>query len=165
LRTLSRDAVETTPGVSKARFRAMTLIDMLLRLGCVLVAWMVVYAHLLWLATLRVIGCDVDGDALWRLLLGFAPFAIAGTLCFDLLRPLEDIHRTLRWASAPLVVLVPLCLTAVWPTWQRATVDGLSICATIPAAWWEALWAPAQVVTLAVISVMAWLVWWPKSPT
>lgn len=143
---------------------SMPLIDMLLRLGCVMVAWMVVYAHLLWLATVRVIGCDVDGDALWRLLLGFAPIAVGFTLCFDLLRPLEDIHRTLRWASAPLLVLVPLCLAAVWPTWQRATVDGLSICATLPAGWWEALWAPTQLATLAVISTMAWRVWRTKPP-
>jgi hypothetical protein len=140
----------------------MTLIDLLLRLGCVLVAWMVVYAHLLWLATVRVIGCDVDGDALWRLLLGFAPFAAAFTFCFDLLRPLEDIHRMLRWATAPLVLLVPLCLRAIWPTWQRATLDGLSICANAPAAWWEALWAPVQLLTLAVIGIMAWRVWRPR---
>lgn len=140
----------------------MSLIEMLLRLGCVMVAWMVVYAHLLWLATARVVGCEGDGDALWQLLLGFAPFAVAFTLCLDLLRQLPDIHRTLRWAAAPLVLLAPLCLAAIWPIWRRATIDGLAICSDAPAVWWQSAWAPLQLLTLLIIGAMVWRLWRPR---
>ena len=134
----------------------MSFAEVLLRLGTALVAWMVVYAYLLWLAALRVSGCDADGDALWRLLLGFAPVAAALSPLVGATRPLADVHRILRWASAPLLLLVPLAAVAIWPTWQRATVAGLDVCAAAPADAWQVWWAPAQLLAVLVILVVVW---------
>jgi hypothetical protein len=134
----------------------MTFAEVLLRLGTALVAWMVLYAYLLWLATLRVSGCDADGDALWRLLLGIAPLAVMLSPLVGASRPLIDVHRILRWGSLPLLLLVPLAVAAVWPTWERATLGGLDVCSDLPAAAWQVWWAPLQVTALLALAVIVW---------
>jgi hypothetical protein len=58
---------------------AMRFSDVFLRLGCALVAWMVLYAHFIWLAALGGIGCGPDGDELHKVLLALAAFMLAGT--------------------------------------------------------------------------------------
>ena len=135
----------------------MSVPEVLLRLGCVLVAWMVVYTHCIWLATLGRIGCGPDGDEMWRLLLGFAPITIGFTLLLSAMRRLPEIARILRWAALPLLVLVPVAALPVISAFKSTTFGGMPICHNIAA--WHAWWAPGQFITLVIISVAAIRAW------
>ena len=135
----------------------MSIPEVLLRLGCVLVAWMVVYTQCIWLATLRTIGCGPDGDEMWRLLLGFSPFAIGFAVLLTAIHALPEIARILRWAALPLVVLVPLAALPVMSALNATTFGGDPICGD-PAAW-HRWWAPVQIVTLVSISFAAIRAW------
>jgi ABC-type molybdate transport system permease subunit len=75
--------------------------EVFLRLGVALVAWMMLYAHVVWLAALHAMGCGPDGDELHRLLLGLAPLTCGFALLLHMTRPFADIHRILRWLGAP----------------------------------------------------------------
>ncbi len=132
---------------------------MLLRLGTALVAWMVVYTHLIWLATLRIIDCGSDGDELWRLLLGFAPIAVGMSLLLTNTRALPTIHVIVRWFALPLLLFVPLAAIPVWNAFTLTTLGGESICRVIPAPWWHGLWAPVQALTLMWIVWATWRAW------
>lgn len=140
----------------------MSVIEALLRLGCSMVAWMVIYTHCIWLATLRVTGCT-DGDELWRLLLGFAPITLLFCLLLGSSHKLVEVHRILRWFATPLVILIPLGLVTIWPSLLTSSIDGQAICATDATALeagtvtpsWHIWWAPLQIGTLICISVTA----------
>ncbi|MGE0624178.1 MAG: hypothetical protein AB7I04_05495 [Pseudomonadales bacterium] len=137
----------------------MSLIEMLLRLGCALVAWMVVYTYCLWLAVLRVTGCGSDGDEFWRLLLGFAPFAAGFSLLLGASKRMPELHRILRWGWVPLVLLVPLALIPVWTTFAAVNLAGEGICSPSAGGLWQRLWAPLQVTTLTVVVVFTARAW------
>ena len=132
---------------------------MFLRLGCSLVGWMVVYAYCLWMATLRVIGCGVDGDEFWRLLLAFAPIALGFAALIGVSARLPSIHQILRWGFVPLLLLVPLGVLSAWPTFDVVNLQGKGICSAAPSASWQQWRAPAQFVTLLLISAAAWRAW------
>ncbi|MEQ8483181.1 MAG: hypothetical protein RIB46_02345 [Pseudomonadales bacterium] len=134
----------------------MSFAEVALRLGTCLVAWMVIYAYLLWVAVLRVSGCDADGEALWRLLLGVAPAAALAAGLVGLTRPISEVHELLRWGRLPLLLLLPLSLAGIWPTFERVTVSGLAICGPGPAPIWQAWWAPLQLLALTAVIVIAW---------
>lgn len=136
----------------------MSLAEMLLRLGCTMVAWLMIYTHLLWLATLRVVSCNSEGDAMWRLLLGFAPIALGFSLLLTLSRRLPAAHETLRWAAAPLIVLVPLALLAIWPAFIGSTMADQPIC-NGPMRAWHNWWAPIQFASICALSFMAYRAW------
>jgi hypothetical protein len=137
----------------------MSLPEMLLRLGTALVAWMVLYTHLIWLATLRMIECSSDADELWRLLLGFAPITIGLSMLLTNTRVLQEVHQIIRWFAAPLVLLVPLAAIPVWTALRLTTFGGESICLINPTPWWHNLWAPAQAFTLLWIVWAVWRTW------
>jgi len=122
----------------------------LLRLGCSLVAWMVLYTHCIWLATLRVVGCGPDGDELWRLLLGFAPIALGFSFLISAIQQQREVAQIMRWLAAPFVLLIPLAIWPVITTFTATTLDSESICNTH--AWWHTWWAPVQLLTLGVIT-------------
>ena len=107
----------------------MSLIEVLLRLGCSLVGWMVIYTHCIWTATLAVVGCDPDGDHLWRLLFGFTPLVLGFCFLLNTTHKIPEVHRILIWLSAPLILLVPLAIRGILPTLAGSTVDGGPICA------------------------------------
>ena len=134
----------------------MRLIEVLLRLGVSLVGWMIIYTHCVWTGTLTATGCGADGDALWRLLLGFAPITIGFCLLLNVSAKLHSVHPTLRWLAAPLVFFIPAALWAIWPTFVGATLEGQSICPGDPVMAWHFWWAPAQ---LAVFGIILWSVW------
>jgi hypothetical protein len=137
----------------------MGLGEFVLRLGASLVAWLVVHAHLVWLATLLALGCGPDGDQLWRLLLGSAPVAGGFSCLFGAVRAVPGLASSLRWLALPLVVLVPAGLVAAHDAFATATLGGRALCAEAPAALWERLWAPVQFGALAVIASMALRAW------
>lgn len=119
---------------------------------------MVVYAHCIWLGTLRVIGCGPDGDELWRLLLGFVPFAVGFAFLLTAIRRLLDVARILRWLAIPLLALIPLAAIPVVSALLTTTLGSQPICGD-ELAWWHTSWAPVQIVALAIIAWRAYLAW------
>ena len=70
----------------------MRFAEVFLRLGCALVARMMLYAHFVWLAALRSVGCGPDGDELHRLLLLLVPATVGFALLLRVTRPLEGLR-------------------------------------------------------------------------
>ncbi|MEE4283624.1 MAG: hypothetical protein V2I41_16910 [Pseudomonadales bacterium] len=137
----------------------MSLPEMLLRLGTGLVAWLVIYTHLIWLGTLRIIGCNSDADELWRLLFGFAPIVFGFSWLLLNTKKLPEVHQIIRWFVLPLFLLVPLALIPIWQALSQTTLGGEAICSINPVPWWHKSWAPVQIVTVAWIVVMCWRAW------
>jgi hypothetical protein len=129
--------------------------ELLLRLGCALVGWLIVFTHILWLATSRVVECGSDGDEFWRLLLAFAPVAIAFGFLLPLTRKIAGVHQTLRWAAAPLALISPLAMLAVIKIYSTVNLAGAGICSAEPASW-HSWWAPVQGIALIAIGILAW---------
>lgn len=129
---------------------------MLLRVGCSLVGWMVIYAHFLWLATLRVVGCSQDGDEFRRLLFGLAPIAFGFSCVIGVSRKLPSIHLILRWGFLPLAVLIPLALWPSWTTFVSVNIDGHGICTLESQGVWQPVWAPLQLLVLVGIATFVY---------
>jgi hypothetical protein len=132
----------------------MRFAEVFLRLGSVLVAWMVLFAYVLWLAVMHITGCGPDGDEMPRVLLGMAPLATAAAFALRSTRSLPEIHRMLRWLGLPLCVLLLLSLRSVWGVFTRVHLDGLGICSASNVAPWELAWVAIQVLALAVIAFL-----------
>ena len=132
--------------------RPTSLIEVLLRLGCNLVAWMIVYTHCLWLATLRITSCEAASDEFWRLLLGFAPVAIGFSFLLGAMNKMPEIARILRLLGVPMVVLLPLAAWPVFSALVTSTIGSAPICG-IEIVGWHFWWAPAQLATLAFITI------------
>ena len=137
----------------------MRFAEVFLRLGCSLVAWLVLYTYFVCLAALHAMGCGPDGDEMHQLLLGIAP--IAGGLAFMLRMtgPFPEIHRILSWLGVPLALLLPFVLNNIWIVFSKTSVHGLSICTGDAPARWQILWAPAQLIAVIVISLLVIRVW------
>ena len=116
------------------------------------------YTHTLWLAIVDDVGCGPDGDALYRLLLGFLPMTFLFGLLLGVSRKVTSVHGMLRWGAAPLVLLVPLAIASVWPTLMASTLGDAPICSDIVSTWHK-WWAPLQLVILAYISLQAYRAW------
>jgi hypothetical protein len=137
----------------------MQFAEVFLRLGSALVAWMVLYAHILWLAALYAMGCGPDGDEMHRLLLGLAPFTIGMAVVLRATRPLAEIHSMLRWLSIPLLLLTPFAIRSTWAVFQRVNGETLQICGQGAASSWETLWPAVQLLVLIVVAYMVVKVW------
>ena len=137
----------------------MRFAEVLLRLGTSLVAWMMLYAHFLWLAALYALGCGPDGDEMHRLLLGLAPFSCGFAFLLRVTRPLADIHSILRWLGVPLLLLLPFAIRSVWQVFQSVNVEASAICAADTPTTWQSLWAPVQLITLLLVTYMVIKVW------
>ena len=130
----------------------MRFAEVFLRLGTSLVAWMMLYAYIVWLAALNSLGCGADGDEMHRLLLGMAPVACGFVFLIGATRAMSEVHSTIRWLAGPLLLLGPVALTGVWKVFIRANVESLSICSNNDAAMWERAWAPAQLFAFVLIA-------------
>jgi hypothetical protein len=137
----------------------MRFSEVFLRLGCALVAWMVLYAHFVWLAVLGNIGCGPDGDELHRVLLGLAPVTIGCAFLLRMTRPLEEIHRILRWLGLPLAAFMLAGAYHVFLISRSVYVTGLGICSTGNGAAWHQFWGVAQSLAVVVSAVMIIRVW------
>ena len=137
----------------------MRFAEVFLRLGSALVAWMMLYAHMLWLAASRVMGCGPDGDELHLLLLGLAPFACGFAFLLQATRPFNEIQRMLRWLSAPLVLLLPFALAGVWTVFKEVSLQSTAICTHEVPVLWQQIWAPVQLITVSLVVVMVVRVW------
>ena len=132
----------------------MKFAEVFLRLGSSLVAWMMLYAYVLWLATLNTLGCGPDGDEMHRLLLGMAPAAFGFALLLRVTRSMPEVHSIIRWLAAPLLLLMPLALMSIWKVFARADVESLSICSNNAAVLWERAWAPVQLLSIILIAYL-----------
>ena len=137
----------------------MRFSEVLLKLGVSLVSWIVLYAHILWLAVAGKVGCGPDGDEVFRVLLGLVPLTLLCTWLLKATRSLGEVHRTLLWASLPLLLLSPFAMKAVAMVASGVNLHGRSICTAELPSWWEQIWAPAQLLVLvfaAIIIVRMW---------
>lgn len=137
----------------------MQFSEVFLRLGCALVAWMMLYAHFVWLAALGNIDCGPDGDELHKLLLGLVPVTIGFTFLLRTTRPLEEIHRILRWLSVPLAPLMLAGTYHVLVISREVYATGQGICSPGAAPTWHQLWGPAQLLAIIVSAAMILRAW------
>ena len=122
-------------------------------------AWMMLYAHVLWLAALYAIGCGPDGNEIHRLLLGLVPVTVGFAFLLRVTRPFAEIHSILRWLAIPLLLLLPFALRSLWQILQSVNVDASAICESGAPETWQTLWAPIQLLTLLLVSYMVAKVW------
>jgi len=137
----------------------MRFAEVFLRLGTSLVAWMMLFAHFLWLAALYVMECGPDGDEMYRLLLGLAPFTCFFALLIRVTRPFADIHRMLRWLAIPLLILLPFSMRSIWRVVRSVGADSTTMCSSAEPVIWQQIWAPAQVITLLFVIYGVLRVW------
>lgn len=137
----------------------MRFSEVLLKLGVSLVGWIVLYAHILWLAVAGKLGCGPDGDEVFRVLIGLAPLTLICIWLIRATRSLGDVHRTLLWASLPLLLLLPFALRAVYNVAAKVNFHGTSVCSGATPAIWEIAWAPVQLVVLIVAAVVITRMW------
>ncbi|MEZ5597605.1 MAG: hypothetical protein R3E84_14665 [Pseudomonadales bacterium] len=137
----------------------MSIAEALLRLGAALVAWLCLYAWVLWLATLRVISCAADGDHLWAVLFGFASAMLPLAGLTRATRPLDDIHSLLGWFRWPLLILALLAIPPLLSAWLGSTLDSQPVCPSAAPAAWHFWWAPAQTVVMLGVAVILWRSW------
>ena len=128
----------------------MRFAELILRLGTALVAWMMLFAHMLWLAVVSRIDCGPDGTEIHAVLLGLAPVAVVFAALLPVVRPLIDVHRILRWLAVPWILLLPLSMLSIRQVHAAVGSGDTGICG-VTAAFWHAAWAPAQLVTVVVV--------------
>jgi hypothetical protein len=134
----------------------MGVAELLLRLGCSLVAWLVLYAHCVWIAAWGAID-RAGGSTPWRVLFWWTPVVVVFGVLLRVGFAVPGVGRVLR---LPLVLLVPLLLLAgrgLSTTRVTVNVDGGSICDIGPmlAAWW----APVLFATLLFIAAVGLQAW------
>ena len=129
----------------------MRFAEILLRLGCNLVGWMIIYSHCIWLAVIPQIGCGPDGDEIFRLSLGFSPIAIGAALLLGLAHKLPTVVGYLKWLALPLILLVPLTVSPILAALETTTFGSMGLCESIAASGWQRAWAPIQIMTLFII--------------
>lgn len=132
----------------------MRFAEVFLRLGCSLVAWMILATWVLWLAALHEMACGPDGDHMHQLLLWLAPLALVATVVQRVTRPFADTHRLLTNLGIPLALLLPFALRNVWGAFSRTALAEQSLCSAAPPESWQLMWAPAQA---AILAGVAWM--------
>jgi hypothetical protein len=133
--------------------------EVFLRLGASLVAWMMLFAHFLWLAAVYVMECGADGDEMYRLLLGLAPLTCGFALLLRVTRPYVEVHSMLRWLAVPLLLLMPFALRSIWQAFRNVNINSSPLCANTEATAWQQLWAPIQLVTLVFVCYLVVKLW------
>ncbi len=85
----------------------MRFSEVLLRLGCHLVGWLIIYSHCIWLAVIPQIACGPEGEELYRLSLGISPLVIGAALLLGLANKLTSVVAYLKWLAVPSGKLCP----------------------------------------------------------
>ena len=137
----------------------MRLAEVFLRLGCALVAWMVLYAHAVWLAALGRIGCGSEGDELHMVLLALVPFVIVSAFLLRMTRPLPGIDSFLRWLGVPWAVLASMGIYHSLTIARAVHISGRAICSDTGATGWHMIWVPAQLLGLGIAAAMIIRIW------
>lgn len=130
---------------------SMRFSEVFLRLGTGLVAWIILLTYFIWLGVVGQVGCGPDGDAIHRLVLGVAPFALIAAFLLRMTLALPDVHSILRWGIVLLALLVPSAVMAVWRVAENVWMNERGICGPDAPAVWETVWPFAQIVVIAVV--------------
>lgn len=128
----------------------MRLSEVFLRIGSTLAAWMVIYAYFIWLAVVPRVECGVDGDEIYRLLMGMAPFAVGASFLLGASRPFADIHSMLRWLGLPIAGFLLLAAPVIWQTFLTVNLGGGAICDGVLESGWQSYWAPVQFIAVCL---------------
>ncbi len=137
----------------------MRLSEVLLRVGCALVAWMLLFTHYVWLAATRQIDCAADSGEMYRLLLMLLPFTLAAAFFIRMTRPFDEVHRLLRWLALPLAALMLLGAYSVWLFARGVYFLKLAPCQVGDLQTWHFVWAPAQAAAILVTTLAIARVW------
>ena len=133
-----------------------------LRLGLRLVAYLLLFVHLAFVAAVPSLKCSGDNPDIWQLTFYLAPLTLVFALLLLASRPLKTVVQTLRWGCVPLVVLVPLALIGTLPTFSATTLGGAPICPGVSAysnLVWQQGWGPVQLGLIAIIAIQATRYW------
>lgn len=128
----------------------MRFAEVFLRLGTALVAWMVVTGFFLWLAVAGRVGCDADGDQLYRVLGFVAPVAACISLLLSATKPLGEVHQILRWLGVFPLLIMPFALGTLWSAANLTLVAGKAFCSPADAPLWQTLWPGVQSLSMAL---------------
>ena len=137
----------------------MKFAEVFLRMGTALVAWMMLFTHFVWLGVLYVTECGPDGDEMYRLLLGLAPFTVGFAVALRVTGAYPEIHAMLRWLAIPLALLAPFCLRTIFSVVNSVNIQGAAVCTDGEAPLWLQIWAPLQLVTVCIVLYMAVRTW------
>jgi len=134
-----------------------------LRLGLTMVAYMVIFSHLLMLALVPQTKCTGgDGADIWVAVFALSPLTFIFTLLLLSARPLHSVVQILKWGCLPLVILVPLALIGTLPIFSSTTLGGAPICPGISAysnLVFQQAWGPLQLGLIALIAIQATRFW------
>jgi hypothetical protein len=143
----------TRPEIHSGMLSDMQFSEVLLRLGCNLVGWLIIYSHFIWLGVIPEVGCGTEGAELYRLALASCPVVILASILLGLAHRLTAVVDYLKWLALPLIVLIPLSISPIAGAMETATLGALDFCGLVPAADWQRAWAPVQIATLTIIII------------
>lgn len=145
----------------------MSFAEIVLRLGVTFVAWLVIYMHLIMLLVLRFAQCPEVSA--WRVTLVSGAFAFGGALALTYGHGVRGAAAAFRNFALPLIVILPWATWVCLPFLSGTTFGGNALCAVLQDTGtstasqpWQKVWAPAQLVVLAIIAVSAWRAWTEK---
>jgi len=127
----------------------MSFSEIILRVGCTLVAWLFAVGHGVLLLTISRMPCgDGQNDPFLTLMI-LGGIALGLSALLPVAKKVPGVAETLRWLFVPLLVLVPFAVAQVVPYLMSSTFEAAPLCeATTMARGWERLWAPLQLAAL-----------------
>lgn len=147
----------------------MSLAEILLRVGCTLVGWMLAYGYCLMLAVLPEMDCVALGPRFGRDALVFAGLSALFVPLIPMGRRVAGLETIFKGFTLPLLALVPMAVVEVIPFLQGATLGGAHLCEVVaampmsaPRPFWHGFWAPMHLVVLAGLVAAASRFWWPR---
>ena len=85
-----------------------------------------------------------------KVLLGLVPVTVGFAFLLRMTRPLEEIHRILRWLGLPLAAFMLAGTYQAFLISRSVYLTGLGICSTANAAAWHQFWGVAQMLAVIV---------------
>lgn len=135
--------------------------DLLLRVACGLVGWLLVFAHGLLLAVVPVATCNRELFATTLVFAGFAAVSAAWLLPAAL-----RWRAQLRWCALPAAALWAWAGWTGWPLLTETSLGGMDACQVLAgsdagdrASALERLWAPVQLLVLGACGRQALRYW------
>ncbi len=146
----------------------MSLAEILLRIGCTLVGWMLAYGYCLMLAVVAELDCVALGARFGRDALVFAGLSAAFVPLIPMGRRVAGLELIFKGFTLPLLALLPLAAIELLPFFEAATLGEAHLCEVLapassagPRPFWHPLWAPVHFGVLLGLAWAASRFWWP----